>query len=53
MNKKYKYCFEEGRLVVIDAHNSESTDNEKNVKISEVVIEENKVKVLTNTGYIY
>lgn len=54
MNKKYKYCFEEGRLVVFDAHNAKSTENnEKSVKISEVVIEENKVKILTNTGYIY
>lgn len=54
MNKKHKYCFKEGMLVECNVHN---TVNERkidpNVEVNELNFDQNKVKVLTNTGHIY
>lgn len=45
MNKKFKYCFQEGKLVKCDEHNEKSSENEtKRVKVDEVIFEKTSVK---------
>lgn len=54
MNKKHKYCFKEGMLVEFNVHNTENERKiDPNVKVNEIIFDQNKVKVLTNTGHIY
>lgn len=52
MNKKFKYCFKDGKLVKLNEHENNS-DVSKNVRVDEVIFEGDKCKILTNTGTIY
>lgn len=48
MSKKFKFCFKDGKLVDCNEHKQENAP-----KVEEVLFENNKCKVLTNTGAIY
>lgn len=48
MSKKFKFCFKDGKLVDYNEHKQENSP-----KVEEVLFENNKCKVLTNTGAIY
>lgn len=52
MDKKYKYCFKEKRLVEVGAHESVNETQEK-VSIKEVNFDGNQGSVLTDLGAIY
>lgn len=51
MNRKYKYCFNDGKLVEFNEHCSEKTALK--VIVNEIISQDNKCRVLTNTGSIY
>lgn len=55
MEKKYKFCFNEKKLVEYSQHTDDlSTKREKNQeKINEIVFEADKCSLLTDTGAIY
>lgn len=54
MNKRYKYCFKDGKLVQFDAHSECSPENvKKRVHVNEINFDGNKCNVLSSTGFVY
>lgn len=54
MNRKYKFCMKEGKLVECNWWSAENVSLLTNpVKVNEIAVEENKIKVLTSTGSIF
>lgn len=55
MNKKYKYCCKQKKLVEFSAHNNveQSNNKEGNVKIDQIFYHEGKSTLLTDKGAVY